>query len=50
MTEQYHMNSHEGTYTREFEAEVIGKHEQTDLAVLKIKADNLNQVEMGDSD
>ena len=22
MTEQYHMNSHEGTYTREFEAEV----------------------------
>ena len=35
---------------REFEAEVIGRHEQTDLAVLKIKADNLSQVDMGDSD
>jgi len=35
---------------REFEAEVIGKHEQTDLAVLKIEADNLSQVEMGNSD
>ena len=35
---------------REYEAEIIGKHEQTDLAVLKIDANNLNQVEMGDSD
>ena len=35
---------------REFEAEVIGRHEQTDLAVLKIKADNLSQADMGDSD
>jgi len=35
---------------REFEAEVIGKHEQTDLAVLKIEADNLRQVDMGNSD
>lgn len=34
---------------REYEAEIIGKHEQTDLAVLKIDANNLNQVEMGDS-
>jgi len=34
----------------EYEAEIIGKHEQTDLAVLKIDANNLNQVEMGDSD
>jgi serine protease Do len=35
---------------REFEAEIIGTHEQTDLAVLKIDADNLKQAEMGDSD
>ena len=35
---------------REFEAEIIGRHEQTDLAVLKIEADNLNQVKMGNSD
>jgi serine protease Do len=35
---------------REFEAKIIGRHEQTDLAVLKIEADNLNQVKMGDSD
>ncbi len=35
---------------REYEAEVIGKHEQTDLAVLKIDAENLNQVNMGNSD
>tara|TARA_Y100001968_G_scaffold255758_1_gene241977 strand:- start:2504 stop:3886 length:1383 start_codon:yes stop_codon:yes gene_type:complete len=35
---------------REFEAEIIGKHEQTDLAVLKINADNLKQVQMGNSD
>jgi len=35
---------------REFEAKIIGRHEQTDLAVLKIEADNLNQVKMGNSD
>ena len=35
---------------REFEAEIIGTHEQTDLAVLKIDAGNLKQAEMGDSD
>jgi len=34
---------------REFEAELVGKHEQTDLAVLKIEAENLKQVIMGDS-
>jgi len=35
---------------REYEAEIIGKHEQTDLAVLKIDAENLKQVDMGNSD
>ena len=35
---------------REYEAEIIGKHEQTDLAVLKIDAENLKQVNMGNSD
>ena len=35
---------------REYEAEIIGKHEQTDLAVLKIDAENLKQVVMGNSD
>ncbi len=35
---------------REFEAEVIGSHEQTDLAVLKINAKELSQVNMGNSD
>ena len=35
---------------REYEAEIVGKHEQTDLAVLKIDAENLKQVDMGNSD
>ena len=35
---------------REYEAEIIGKHQQTDLAVLKIDAENLKQVDMGNSD
>ncbi len=35
---------------REINAEVIGKHETTDLAVLKINANNLNEVSMGNSD
>ena len=35
---------------REYEAEIVGKHEQTDLAVLKIDAENLKQVVMGNSD
>lgn len=35
---------------REFEAEVVGTHEQTDLAVLKIDAKELSQVNMGNSD
>lgn len=35
---------------REFEAEIIGADEQTDLAVIRIKGDNLPTVEMGDSD
>ena len=35
---------------RELEAELIGSHRQTDLAVLKIKADELEEVIMGDSD
>ena len=35
---------------REYEAEIIGKHEQTDLAVLKIDAENLKEVDMGNSD
>ena len=35
---------------REFDAEIVGTHEQTDLAVLKINAENLSQVDMGNSD
>lgn len=35
---------------REFEAEVKGKDENTDLAVLKIKASDLPAIKMGDSD
>tara|TARA_Y100000766_G_scaffold238666_1_gene215327 strand:- start:290 stop:1672 length:1383 start_codon:yes stop_codon:yes gene_type:complete len=35
---------------REFDAEIVGTHEQTDLAVLKIDAENLSQVDMGNSD
>ena len=35
---------------REFDAEIVGTHEQTDLAVLKIDAENLSQVNMGNSD
>ena len=35
---------------REIEAEVIGMHENTDLAVLKINADNLSQATIGNSD
>lgn len=35
---------------REFDAEIIGTHEQTDLAVLKIDAENLSQASMGNSD
>ena len=35
---------------REFNAEVVGKHENTDLAVLKIDAENLFETKMGDSD
>jgi len=35
---------------REFDAEVVGMHETTDLAVLQIKATNLEEVILGDSD
>ena len=35
---------------RELEAEVVGMHENTDLAVLKIDANNLKQASLGDSD
>ena len=35
---------------REFKAEVIGKHKNTDLAVLKIDAENLNESKIGNSD
>lgn len=35
---------------REFEAEVVGTDPESDLAVLKIKADNLSGVKLGDSD
>ncbi len=35
---------------REYKADVIGKDPQSDLAVLKIDADNLTAVELGDSD
>ena len=35
---------------REFDAEIVGTHEQTDLAVLKIDAKNLSQADMGNSD
>jgi len=35
---------------RELNAEIIGKHKNTDLAVIKIEANNLNQAKLGDSD
>ncbi|MBA1147123.1 DegQ family serine endoprotease [Ectothiorhodospiraceae bacterium WFHF3C12] len=35
---------------REFDAEVIGSDPETDLAVIRIDADNLSSVEIGDSD
>jgi Do/DeqQ family serine protease len=35
---------------RQFTAEVIGSDEGSDVAVLKIPADNLTQIELGDSD
>ena len=35
---------------RELDAEIIGTHENTDLAVLKIEANNLNQATLGNSD
>ena len=35
---------------REFDAEVVGTDEQTDLAVIKIEGENLVAVKMGDSD
>ena len=35
---------------RELDAKIIGTHENTDLAVLKIEANNLNQANLGDSD
>ena len=35
---------------REFDAEVVGKHKNTDLAVLKIDAENLNESKIGNSD
>ncbi|MCD6099117.1 MAG: DegQ family serine endoprotease [Candidatus Marinimicrobia bacterium] len=35
---------------RQFEAEVVGKDPLTDLAVLKIDADNLSPIPLGDSD
>jgi Do/DeqQ family serine protease len=35
---------------REFEARVIGRDPSTDIAVLKIKADNLSYMKYGDSD
>ncbi len=35
---------------REFEAEIVGTHQDTDLAVLKIEASNLEEAKMGDSD
>ena len=34
----------------EYEAKIVGKDSQTDLAVLKIEADNLNAAEFADSD
>lgn len=35
---------------REFDAEIVGTDEQTDLAVIKIKGENLVPAKMGDSD
>ena len=35
---------------REFEAQVIGRDPSTDIALLKIKADNLKYIKYGDSD
>ena len=35
---------------RELDAEIIGTHKNTDLAILKIEANNLNQAILGDSD
>ena len=34
---------------RKFKAEVVGKDKETDIAVLKIKADNLTAIKIGDS-
>ena len=35
---------------RMFDAEIVGLDEGTDLAILKIEADNLKSVKVGDSD
>jgi len=35
---------------RELEAEVVGSDSETDIAVLKVDADNLEEVKLGDSD
>jgi Do/DeqQ family serine protease len=35
---------------REFEAQIIGRDPNTDIALLKIKADNLSYIKYGDSD
>jgi len=35
---------------REFDATIIGTDPKTDLAILQIEADNLNDIELGDSD
>ena len=35
---------------REFEAEIVGTDKSTDLAVLKVKADNINFISFGNSD
>lgn len=35
---------------REFEAQIIGRDPSTDIALLKIKADNLSYIKYGDSD
>lgn len=34
----------------EYEGEIIGRDPQTDIAVIKIEADNLTSIEIGDSD
>ena len=35
---------------KQFEAEIVGRDAKTDIAVIKIKADNLPAAELGDSD